>query len=254
MQVIKGKVGAPWAVICYGQAGIGKSSWAARAPKPLFIDLEDGLARIDCDRLPVVTTYAELVAALKFAVESDYKTIVFDTADALEKILIQHVCERGNKESLADFGYGKGEVALRAEWTKIINAILRLKMHGKNVLMTAHDMVQRVEDPSMDSYDRYTLNIDKKAAPAVVAAMDAVFFARYETILKDRDDSKNAKKRAVGTGKRILHTLEEPAFVAKNRFGLPAVVPMSVGLFAQLAPQETKPVENVNTEEPVECS
>jgi hypothetical protein len=229
----------------YGSAGLGKSTWASEAPKPFFLDFEDGLARIGCDRSPVITSYDELSKAIGFALGSDYQTIVLDTADALEKLLTSHVCTKAGKESLADFGYGKGEVALRQEWTKVINVVLRLKAKGKNVIMIAHEQIQRHDDPSSDSYDRYTLNLDKRAAPAIAAAMDAVFFARYETIVRARDEKKdNSKMRAVGTGKRLLHTTETPAWIGKNRFGLPPVVPMTSAVFSRFNPIEPTLVAN----------
>lgn len=240
-KVIKGKVQSPWAVLVYGTAGLGKSSWASLAPKPFFLDLENGLDRIECDRSPVISTMEELTAAIQFFAASDYKTIVFDTADALEKILSTQVCKLHGKDSLADFGYGKGEVYLRGEWQKIINVILRLKGKGKNVIMTAHEQIQKLDDPMTESYDRFVLNIDKKAAPALTAAMDAVLFGRYETIVKSRDESqKNSKTRAVGTGKRVLYAVESAAWVAKNRFGLPEIVPMSSKLFDRFNGQEPK--------------
>lgn len=243
IKIVKGKVKTPWAVIVYGPPGIGKTYWATHAPKPLFIDMELGSTQYECDRIldpndenRPITKYADLIAAIQTAAASDYKTIVFDTADALEKILSQHVCETHQKESLADFGYGKGEVHLRAEWTKIINVVLRLKAKGKNVIFTAHEQIQKLDDPTTESYDRFTLNLDKKATPAITAAMDAVLFARYETVVKERDDKSN-KMRAIGTGKRVLHALESPAFVAKNRMGLPAIVPMTTALFAKFDEQ-----------------
>jgi len=49
--------------------------------------------------------------------------------------------------------------------------------------------------------------------------MDAVIFGKFETYLKEKAQDKN-KKRALGTGRRVLHTQEQPAFIAKNRFGL----------------------------------
>ena len=245
--VIRGCIASPWAVMIYGPPGVGKSWWAAKAPKPFFIDLEDGLARIDCDRSPVVTSHKELIAAVQFAAGSDYQTIVFDTADALEKILTATVCQKHEKDSLADFVYGKGEIYLRSEWTKLINVFLRLKAKGKNVILTANEIIQKLDDPTTESYDRYTLNLDKRAAPAVTAALDAVFFARYETILKARDEDKNnSKVRAVGTGKRLLYTMESPSFVAKNRFGLPAQVPMTSAIFAKFGGLASKSEETKN--------
>jgi hypothetical protein len=58
--------------------------------------------------------------------------------------------------------------------------------------------------------------------------VDAVLFANYRiTTLKS--DAGFGKKvvRGVSGGDRLLHTVERPAFLAKNRFGLPETLPLS---------------------------
>jgi hypothetical protein len=42
--------------------------------------------------------------------------------------------------------------------------------------------------------------------------------------------------RALGSGERLLHTAERPAFLAKNRYGLPDTLPMSWTAFAETMP------------------
>ena len=41
----------------YGTHGIGKSTFASCAPKPIFLQTEDGLGEIDCDKFPLTTTF-----------------------------------------------------------------------------------------------------------------------------------------------------------------------------------------------------
>jgi len=55
--IISGVTAAPPRLIVYGQEGIGKSTFAATAPNPIFRPTEDGLKRIDCKRFPVAKTY-----------------------------------------------------------------------------------------------------------------------------------------------------------------------------------------------------
>ena len=42
---------------------------------------------------------------------------------------------------------------------------------------------------------------------------------------------------ALGSGERVLYTAERPAFLAKNRFGLPDVLPLDWQAFAAAMPQ-----------------
>jgi hypothetical protein len=43
--------------------------------------------------------------------------------------------------------------------------------------------------------------------------------------------------RALGSGERVLYTAERPAFLAKNRYGLPDVLPLAWAAFAEAMPR-----------------
>jgi hypothetical protein len=43
--------------------------------------------------------------------------------------------------------------------------------------------------------------------------------------------------RALGSGERVLYTAERPAFLAKNRYGLPDVMPLDWGAFGAALPK-----------------
>ena len=51
----------------------------------------------------------------------DYLTVVVDTADWLET-LIHKLCRDQGKESIEDFGYGKGYVKALPYWTELFSA------------------------------------------------------------------------------------------------------------------------------------
>jgi hypothetical protein len=232
-QIIKGKTAQSWMVLLYGVPGIGKSTLAAMAPKPFFLDLEDGLARVDCERTPVLKTWAEFVSAVQWFRTSDYKTLVIDTADAVEGFLSTKILAENNKyKTLADFGFGRGYEVLEFEWGQVLRGLLDIKASGKNIIIIGHEKVEKFEDPTSENYDRFVLRVHKKAAALLTAKVDAVLFARWETFVKEKETSD--KMRAVGTGKRLLYTSESPAFSAKNRFNLAPVMPMDKTIFDHL--------------------
>ncbi len=77
----------------------------------------------------------------------DFKTLVVDTADWLEKLLVDFICQRDNKTSVEDFGYGKGYVILAEEFTKFrtsLDPLLRRRMH---ILLLAHCWIVKFEQP-----------------------------------------------------------------------------------------------------------
>ena len=64
-----------------------------------------------------------------------------------------------------------------------------------------------------------------------------MLFANYRISTVKADVGFNKKvTRALGSGERVLHTAERPAFLAKNRFGLPDSLPLSWEAFAAAMP------------------
>ena len=119
MQIIKGRQRKPRRVLLYGQEGVGKSTWASMAPRPIFLDFEDGLGDLDVEKSPRLTTYQETLAALTWLYESEheYQSVVFDTVDWFERLLHQQVCAKANVDSIEKVGKGCGKgYTIGAEW------------------------------------------------------------------------------------------------------------------------------------------
>ena len=85
---------SPPRLMVYGVEGIGKSTIASQAPKPIFIQTEDGLDQLDCDSFPLAQTLGEVESAVQalIAEEHDYQTVVIDSADWLERRGIVKSC------------------------------------------------------------------------------------------------------------------------------------------------------------------
>ena len=77
MKITSGKQSKPQRVVIYGVESVGKSTFASRFPKPLFLDVEQGTAHLDIDRA-AISTGAELDAAIKECAATKYETIVND--------------------------------------------------------------------------------------------------------------------------------------------------------------------------------
>lgn len=236
-QPIKGIQPKAWKMLIYGYPGCGKSTLATHAPAPLFLDLEAGLSRVDCEKTPnQLKSIDEILEWLRWFLRSNYKTVVIDTIDELEKHLAAKVIAEYNRENrpvktIADIPYGRGGELLVSAWREFLQILDHVHNAGKNVLMIGHEQVIKFENPVDANFDFYTVNIHKKAAPIVTAKLDAVLFARYETVVKGLKDGKG---KAVTTGERILYTSQGGSWIAKNRFGLPETMPMDKSLFDKI--------------------
>ena len=52
LNITTGKIDRALKVVAYGSEGIGKTTFAAAFPEPLFIDTEGGTSHMDVRRMP----------------------------------------------------------------------------------------------------------------------------------------------------------------------------------------------------------
>ena len=219
LNILTGRIARPQKAVVFGPEGIGKSTLAAQFPAPVFLDTEGGTHHLDVARLPAPKAWDDVtkaVAALATEVH-DFKTLVIDTADWLEKLLVDHVCKQANKASIEDFGYGKGYVVLAEEFTKFLASLEPLLRRGMHVLLLAHTRIVKFEQPdAAGAYDRYELKLSKQVGPLVKEWCDVLLFANYFTKVAEND---SGRKRGVGGRERKLYTTHTAAWDAKNRHG-----------------------------------
>lgn len=223
--VIKGRKARPRRTVMYGTHGIGKTTWAAGAESPLILTTETGADDIGCDRTPLLANAIDVQAwliALTGDERHEYKTVVLDTADWMEKIIWRYVCEKAQKKTIEDFGYGKGYLLAARKWEEFLSLLDLCIQKGLNVILLAHAKIERFSPPDADPYDRWQLDLHKTIAPLVQEWADEVMFAKYrvDTIKKDEGFGQT-KTRAIGSGERVVYTCEAPTHAAKRRIEMP---------------------------------
>ena len=198
LQILTGRIARPQKAVLFGPEGIGKSTLAAQFPAPVFLDTEGGTHHLDVARLPAPKSWDDVTkAAAALATEAhDFKTLVIDTADWLEKLLVDHVCKAANKASIEDFGYGKGYVVLAEEFTKFLASLDPLLRRGMHVLLLAHTRIVKFEQPdAAGAYDRYELKLSKQVGPLLKEWCDVLLFANYFTKVAENDSGRKRGER-----------------------------------------------------------
>lgn len=239
----------PPRIVLYGVQGIGKTTFAAGAPKPLFIQAEDGLGKLEYPRLPMVESFEQLLDQVGTIIEQggEYETIVLDTLDAIEKLIFAEVASAKGKPSIEDIGYAKGYVFALDRWETLLQGLNMLRDQGKVIICLAHSIVKAHNDPETEPYDRYRMNLHDKGAAKILGWADMVLFANYK-VYSVKSEGKD-RTRATGKGERYLYTQERPQHWGKNRYGLPYELPFpAVGAYDNLInamgsavePEETK--------------
>ena len=240
MQITRGKIATALKVVVYGPEGIGKSTFASHFPGAVFIDTEGSTRNMDVARTPEPLSYTQMMSQIEYFVKhpGEAQTIIIDTMDWAERLCKGEICSSNGYKSIEDTGYGKGYTMLAEQIGHMLDALSAVAKMGINVVITAHAMMRKFEQPDeMGSYDRWELKLEKKVAPLVKEWSDMLLFANYKTIVVNVDDKGAAKgKNKVQGGRRVMYTSHHPCWDAKNRFGLPEELPFEYSQIAHLIP------------------
>lgn len=234
-KVKRGPVTRPQKVVIYGPESVGKTTLAASAPAPLYIDTEGGTAQLDVARIDAASWEDVLGTVRELARDpSGFGTVILDTVDWAEKLAVDAVVAAANKPSIRgieDFGYGKGYTFLAEEFTRLLLALEDLPLHK---ILLAHSKVVRFEPPDVGTgWDRYELKLSKTVMPLVKEWADALLFVQFDQRVRESD---SGRVKGIGGKERFIHTVHSAAFDAKNRHGLAERLPLAWASIASLFP------------------
>ncbi len=126
-----------------GEPSAGKTRSASFWPNPIFFDCEKGRMSLADRQVPYVeiTSSGDMDAALRMLeiecattapAERKYKTLVIDTFDAYQRIVMQEILRQLKKESFTDY----------REWgqldSKMQNLVARLHKLSMNIVVNVH--------------------------------------------------------------------------------------------------------------------
>lgn len=229
--IVSAKRSAPLRCVIYGPPGVGKTTMAAAFPSPILLRIEDGASEIDVPTFGgVVKTMQDFDGALNaLKGEHDFKTLIIDSIDWLEPIIWAYTAKSQNKDSIEDFGFGKGYVFAAEVWRRVLSKLDVLVSKGMSVVLIAHSQTTRFDPPDSEPYMRYDIKLHSRASDVIREWASAIYFLNYVVTVRAESQVKHTKGKGMGDGTRCIYTSERPAFIAKSRKALPDSIDVDAG-------------------------
>lgn len=189
---INGKIKA----LIYGQAGMGKTTFAISSPKPLLFDFDNGVHRVNYNHLQNVDTvqiesYQDFIDVLNNEDLTPYETLVIDTGgkllDYMGDYIVKNNPKMGRSNGMLTLqGYGERKSAFSA-------LVKKISIMGKHIVFVAHRETKTEGDDT-----RYVPQFGGSNYDSLVTELDLVGYmeanGRDRTITFDptsRNDGKN---------------------------------------------------------------
>lgn len=253
LAIKRGRIARPQRIVIYAPEGLGKSTLASQFPEPLFLDFEGGTHHLDVARVePKTLAETEPVLAELCRDRQGFGSLIIDTIDWLEELVIQAVCEDGKKTSIEDFGYGKGYTMLAERMGQVLTLLDGCAANGLHVVCLAHSHIRKFEQPdAAGAYDRYELKLTKQVGPLVKEWCDCLLFGNWKTKVAEKD---NGKMKGIGGKERRLFCNHTAAWDAKNRHGLADEEPWNMDTMRRVlgsvaAPAKPEPIKEMTRAE-----
>lgn len=236
--VINGLQPEPPLVMVYGPEGKGKSTFGATLPNPIIVDTEGKIGHIVAPKTPVPKDTEQVLRLLTMILREDhnYKSLVIDSVDGLDKIFCDTICKANGAKEILDthikaLSFGGGYRMVRQQWGEILNLLLSIHKQRKMIIcLIGHAQIYNFEDPENAPYDRYTLKMHSNGKDCSTAQMlfewvNVIGFIREKRQVVGEDVGFNREvKRVQGSGVHSLALEHRPSFIAKNHYNLPSEI------------------------------
>jgi hypothetical protein len=180
IEITKNAPSSPSLMVIMGDPGAGKTTLAAKAPKPLFISTDGNATKVGLDALNIITPQ-NIAEAITLATESEeYETIIIDTIEGFADILSPLALDRYNKannsnyQSVAEVPFYGANRYLNDSLNKIFDLLHALSKTKSVIVLT---YTKRVFDEPTQSF---RIDSELKNLRQLTKYTDARFWVQYD--------------------------------------------------------------------------
>jgi hypothetical protein len=234
-------------IVIAGVEKVGKTTLAANAPRPLLVPLEVGYSGIVINKVPMLEHYVHVMQLLDEIVAQcelgtfPHMSLVFDSGTALERLIHAATLEadptfvEGNKKGMtmesALGGFGRAYTHANNLFDQFLKKCdILATRYSINILITCHVFSAKIVDPTVGEYDSWDLLMHSPKnqktygkREMITQWADVVGFLHEPMFIIEGDKMNKGVSANKG---RVLSTVRTPAFVAGNRFGVTADIPL----------------------------
>lgn len=216
-------------ILEYSDTGMGKSTLAALAPRPVFLSLDEGieelkhpltgerLMRIE-QKIETFQDVRDVLGNVSLFEKND--TVVIDTVtilqDLAEVYVVQNIkTDKGaTVKNIVHYGYNKGYKHLYNTMKLILQDCDALIHQGKNIILIAQAAIHNIANPSGADFLRDGPRLHKDKSWDI----EALYCEWASHILRiDYQDTFVKEKKVTGETTRVIQTKPEVYFRAKSR-------------------------------------
>lgn len=228
-------------MVVAGIEKVGKTTFCASAPSPVLVPLEIGYSGVQVAKTPMLQRYGDTEAFLGEVMQAcqqgrfPYRTIIFDSATALERQIHEAVIEsdpgfaKGNRKAItmesALGGYGRAYTYANERFDTFLKWCDVLAVQcGINIVFTCHVFAAKIVDPTQGEYDSWDLllhspkNQKTYGKREIITQWADVVGFLYEPMYITKAD--NVAKGVSANKGRMMGLSRTPSYVAGNRFGV----------------------------------
>lgn len=184
----------------------------------------------DVPHFPEVESWADVKGMIQQLIDGEHqhKTLVIDTMNGLEALMIRDVCaEHFGGEMVNYNAFGSGSKVSNPEWVGFLGLLDRLREKRRmSIIGLCHAKPKLQNNPGGVDYDRWQPTfLTDTIWDKTYGWFDTVMFGTFDTIVKG-DSPKATKGKAKGGVQRSMYIGPNAGWYSGSRYALPDSIDM----------------------------